>query len=98
MKTYCVYILTSGRNGTLYIGVTSNLSRCLHEHDSEVLHGFTQKYAVKQLVHVEQFSTMYGAMRREKTLKTWLRSWKLQLIEEHNPTWSDLRGYVGDVS
>ena len=86
----CVYILASQRNGTLYIGVTSNLPRRLYEHREELLDGFTQKYTVHLLVYVELHDLMTTALLREKQLKKWRRAWKLRLIEEQNPDWRDL--------
>lgn len=90
MKKYYVYVLSSGKNGTLYVGVTSNLARRMFEHQQDLIPGFTQKYNVKMLVHVEQYSTMYQAITREKKLKEWNRSWKIQLIEQNNLEWNDL--------
>lgn len=85
-----VYILASQRNGTLYIGVTSNLVQRIWQHKNNEVAGFTEKYSVHLLVHVEQFEDMLSAIAREKQLKKWNRAWKLRLIEEHNPTWQDL--------
>ena len=85
-----VYILASQRNGTLYIGVTSNLLERVNQHKSGLYDGFTQKYNVKRLVHFENFPTMIEAITREKQLKKWNRAWKIQLIEENNPLWKDL--------
>ncbi|HBK43118.1 GIY-YIG nuclease family protein [Polynucleobacter sp.] len=90
MKKYYVYILASRRNGTLYIGVTNNLVRRIHEHKEEVVDGFTKKYNVKILVYFEEMSDIAQAIQREKSLKHWNRAWKLRLIEEHNPDWKDL--------
>ncbi len=89
-KQYFVYILASQRNGTLYIGVTSDLRRRVWEHKNKVVHGFTQKYAVDKLVYYEIYEDVENAIHREKRLKKWSRSWKLKLIEETNPRWSDL--------
>jgi putative endonuclease len=86
----CIYILASGRNGTLYIGVTNNIARRAWEHRSEVVEGFTKRYAVHRLVYVEIHSTMPDAILREKQLKKWRRAWKLRLIEQGNPQWRDL--------
>ena len=85
-----VYILASKPRGTLYIGVTSDLPARIAQHRSGEIEGFTKTYAVKMLVHVEEHATMPLAIQREKTLKHWLRQWKLELIETHNPKWSDL--------
>ena len=88
--TYYVYILASRRNGTLYIGVTNHLARRGHEHRSGLVAGFTRRYGVKRLVHVETFDDVRGALQREKNLKHWRRAWKVTLIEENNPDWDDL--------
>jgi putative endonuclease len=94
MRQPCVYILASKRNGTLYVGVTANLARRIHEHRSDVVEGFTQRYSIHRLVHVEFLETMPDAIAREKQLKRWRRAWKLDLIEENNPTWRDLYGEI----
>jgi putative endonuclease len=85
-----VYILASQRNGTLYIGVTSNLLKRAREHRSDVVDGFTRRYGVHSLVYFEVHETMYAAISREKQLKHWRRKYKLQLIESTNPGWRDL--------
>ena len=85
-----VYILASKRNGTLYIGVTSNLRKRIWEHREDIVEGFTKKYAVHRLVYYELFTDMYSAITREKRLKKWNRLWKIRLIEENNPRWDDL--------
>ncbi|MEB0141224.1 GIY-YIG nuclease family protein [Undibacterium sp. CCC2.1] len=90
MKQPAVYILASEQNGTLYIGVTSNLVQRTWQHRDGIVEGFTQRYAVKTLVWYELHSTMKTAITREKALKKWNRSWKLKLIEEKNPQWLDL--------
>jgi len=90
MKTCCVYILASERNGTLYIGVTSNLLKRMWEHKNKSVKGFTEKYTVNKLVYFEQTQDMRSAIQREKQLKKWNRSWKLKLIEKKNPKWNDL--------
>ncbi len=89
-KKYAVYILASSRNGTLYIGVTNNLARRVHEHRSGEGGEFTKKYRVHQLVYYEFFQDVNDALRREKQLKNWKRKWKLALIEKENPEWRDL--------
>ena len=89
-KQPAVYILASKRNGTLYIGVTSNLVKRIWEHRNNIVEGFTQKYGVHQLVWYELHGTMESAIMREKRLKEWKRAWKLKLIEEKNPEWRDL--------
>ncbi|HVY03699.1 MAG TPA: GIY-YIG nuclease family protein [Caulobacterales bacterium] len=85
-----VYIMASARNGTLYIGVTSDLVTRVYLHRTEHTPGFTQKYGCKMLVWWEQFADMPSAIAREKALKKWRRAWKLRLIEERNPDWRDL--------
>ncbi len=85
-----VYILASKPNGTLYIGVTSDLLKRLHEHRSGAVDGFTKKYGVHRLVYYELVGDMLAAIAREKQLKKWNRAWKLELIEENNPQWKDL--------
>ena len=90
-KTYFVYMMASGRNGTLYIGVTNDIGRRAWEHHEGLLKGFTQKYGVKLLVWYEAHQDIHGAIRRETLLKKWKRRWKLELIEKTNPEWRDLR-------
>ncbi|MBK9664173.1 MAG: GIY-YIG nuclease family protein [Nitrosomonas sp.] len=85
-----VYLLASQRNGTLYIGVTSNLIQRIWQHREGLAEGFTKKYRVKTLVWYEQHATMESAIAREKALKKWNRAWKLKLIEQTNPQWRDL--------
>ncbi|MES2497926.1 MAG: GIY-YIG nuclease family protein [Pseudomonadota bacterium] len=91
----CVYILASDRNGTLYIGVTSNLLKRLYEHRSGDVPGFTTRYGVTKLVRFELFEDMLGAIAREKQLKNWHRDWKVNLIEQDNPRWEDLAISLG---
>ncbi|MBX7483022.1 GIY-YIG nuclease family protein [Qipengyuania qiaonensis] len=86
----CVYILASQRNGTLYIGVTSDLVARIQQHRSGAADGFTKKHGVKRLVWFEVHEEMEPAILREKRLKKWNRAWKLRLIEEANPQWRDL--------
>ena len=90
MKHPCVYILASKANGTLYIGVTSDLYGRMAEHKQGLVEGFTKKHGVTRLVYYEMHETMEGAIRREKQLKKWNRLWKLRIIEEVNPEWLDL--------
>jgi putative endonuclease len=85
-----VYILASKRNGTLYIGVTSNLQKRAWEHKNDLVEGFTRRYGVHRLVYFELHEDMISAIRREKQMKKWNRAWKLQLIERQNPRWNDL--------
>ena len=89
-KQPAVYILASRRNGTLYVGVTSNLAKRAWEHRSDLVEGFTKRYGVHSLVHYEQCETMPEAIAREKQIKGWARAWKLRLIEQTNPQWRDL--------
>ena len=90
MNSYYVYILASKRNGTLYIGVTSDLIKRIHEHKNNAVESFTKKYNVHDLVYFEQTEDVESAIKREKQLKAWKRDWKLQLIENSNPGWKDL--------
>jgi putative endonuclease len=89
-KQPCVYILASKRNGTLYVGVTSDLARRVSDHDSGAVAGFTRDYGVRTLVFAEFHDTMEGAILREKRIKKRRRAWKLELIERHNPQWRDI--------
>ena len=95
MKIPCVYILASRRNGTLYVGVTSNLVQRTWRHRNHVFPGFTDRYAVTHLVWYEVHGTMASAIAREKAIKKWNRRWKLQLIERTNPEWTDLSNGLG---
>ena len=90
MKQPCVYILASKRNGTLYVGVTSNLVQRIWQHKNELVEGFTKRYSVRTLVWYEVHESMESAIAREKAIKEWKRAWKLELIEKGNPTWRDL--------
>ena len=89
-KQPAVYILASKRNGTLYIGVTSDLVKRIWEHKNNVVEGFTKRYSVHQLVWYEVHESMESAIEREKRLKGWKRKWKLELIESSNTNWQDL--------
>lgn len=95
MKQPVVYILASKPNGTLYIGVTSDLARRIEAHRSGAVGGFTKKYHVEQLVYFELHDDMLGAIEREKRLKKWNRAWKIELIEKMNPEWRDLSDQAG---
>ena len=86
----CVYILASERNGTLYIGVTSDLVKRIWEHKSDFVEGFTKQHQVHTLVWYEVHENMESAITREKQLKEWKRQWKIELIEKINPYWNDL--------
>ncbi len=90
MKQPCVYMLASGWNGTLYVGVTSDLIKRVCEHKSDVVDGFTKTYGVHDLVWFEQHETMESGILREKAIKEWKRSWKVKAIEAANPLWRDL--------
>lgn len=89
-KQPCVYILASRQNGTLYIGVTSDLIKRIWEHKNGLAEGFTKHYSVHDLVWYEVHDFMESAIKREKAIKEWKRSWKLELIEKENPKWLDL--------
>lgn len=89
-RTYWVYILTNGRLGTFYVGVTNSLDRRIAEHKAKVLPGFTRTYGLDRLVFYRGFGEVGAAIRFEKQLKRWRRAWKIGLIEENNPYWADL--------
>jgi len=89
-KQPCVYMLASRRNGTLYVGVTSDLLKRVWEHKNDVVEGFTKRYGVHSLVWYEPHETMESAIMREKAIKEWKRAWKLDVIEKANPEWKDL--------
>ena len=89
-KQFYVYILASKRNGTLYLGVTSDIVKRVWEHKNGLVEGFTKKYGVKNLVYYEIHEDAQNAIKREKQLKKWRRSWKLELIEQKNSEWRDL--------
>lgn len=93
-KQPAVYILASQRNGTLYIGATSNLVKRTWEHKNNLVEGFTKRYKVHRLVYYELSEDMESAIAREKQLKKWNRAWKLDLIERQNPDWRDLWGEI----
>lgn len=86
----CVYILASAERGTLYVGVTSDLPRRIAQHRQDLVEGFTRKYRIHTLVRYELHATMATAIQREKAIKAWKRSWKLELIESANRDWRDL--------
>lgn len=89
-KKFYVYIVASKRNGTLYIGLTSNLEQRVRQHKTKIYTGFTAKYEVSQLVHFEEYQSFEDAYLREKRMKKWKRAWKINLIEKNNPYWRDL--------
>jgi len=86
----CIYILASKKNGTLYVGVTSDLIKRVWQHKNDLTEGFTKKYAVHELVYYEIHETMESAIAREKNIKAWKRAWKIELIERSNLVWRDL--------
>ena len=90
MKQPTVYILASQRNGTLYIGVTSDLIKRVWQHREGLVDGFTKQHQIKMLVWYEQHETMESAISKEKAMKKWKRQWKLTTIEKNNPSWTDL--------
>jgi putative endonuclease len=90
MRGDWVYILTNRPNGTLYVGVTSDLPRRLHEHREGLVDGFTKRYGLKRLVYAEQHERIESAIQRETTIKHWPRAWKVRLIVAENPDWRDL--------
>jgi len=90
MKSYYIYILANKRNGTIYTGVTSDLIKRIYEHKNDLVEGFTKKYKVHELVYFEETNDVESAIKREKQIKAWKRSWKLELIEKENPSWKDL--------
>lgn len=89
-RIFHVYLMASKRNGTLYIGVTSDLVRRVWEHRTDFTHGFTTRYGVHMLVYYEEHAAAEDAIRREKQIKKWNRQWKSNLIERVNPEWRDL--------
>jgi putative endonuclease len=89
-RQFYVYIMANKRNGTLYIGVTSNLVQRAWQHKEEQVEGFSSKYGVKLLVYFEVHVTAESAISREKQIKKWKRAWKLNLIEQSNPEWKNL--------
>lgn len=89
-SSFYVYILASHRNGTLYIGVTTDLVKRVYQHKKKMFDGFTKKYSIENLVYFEVHENSNSAIIREKQMKKWRRKWKLNLIEKMNPTWKDL--------
>jgi putative endonuclease len=89
-KQPAVYMLVSKRNGTLYIGMTSNLQKRAWEHKNNLIEGFTKRYGIHRLVYYELHQDMMSAITREKQMKKWNRAWKVELIEQLNPEWKDL--------
>ena len=97
MKIPCVYILASKPNGTLYIGVTSNLVQRIWQHKNVFVEGFTKRYRVHRLTWYEVHESMESAILREKAIKKWNRAWKVELIEKNNPTWRDLYDAIDPI-
>ena len=95
-KLPAVYILASGRNGTLYIGVTSDLPKRVWQHRNDLAEGFSKAHRTHSLVYFELHEAMESAILREKQMKKWNRAWKVDLIEERNPYWRDLYGEILD--
>ena len=90
MKQMYVYIMASRKNGTIYIGVTSDLVKRVWQHKNHILEGFTKAYNVDKLVYYEVWQDELASIEREKRLKHWNRNWKRKLIEKDNPEWRDL--------
>ncbi|OPX99207.1 MAG: GIY-YIG nuclease superfamily protein [Syntrophorhabdus sp. PtaU1.Bin002] len=89
-KRFCVYILSNKQNGTLYVGVTSDLVGRVWKHKNRIIKGFTEKYNIDRLVYFEMHDCAESAIIREKQIKKWNRAWKIELIEQTNPAWKDL--------
>jgi putative endonuclease len=97
-RDFWVYILAGKRNGTLYIGMTNDLSRRVHEHRNGQIAGFTARYGLKQRVWYEHYASAVDAIDQEKRMKRWRRRWKLELIERMNPDWRDLYEILNGAS
>jgi putative endonuclease len=95
MKQPCVHLMASKRNGTLYVGVTSNLAQRIWQHKNGLAEGFTKRYHIHMLVWYEVHAIMETAIAREKAIKEWQRAWKVALIEKTNPDWRDLYDELG---
>ena len=95
MKCGWVYILASKRDGTIYIGVTSNIHQRIWQHKQKQVPGFTKTHGVDRLVYHEHFNRITDAIAQEKRLKNWERAWKIELIERENPEWDDLYDELG---
>ena len=96
MRAGYVYIMSNKPLGTLYIGVTSNLTKRVYEHKQNFVDGFTKKYHLHQLVYFECHDDIQNAITREKRVKRWRRKWKIELIESNNPDWEDLFGLISN--
>ena len=94
MKQYFIYILANKTRGTLYVGVTNDLQKRVHEHKNGLVKGYTKRYNVKKLVYFEISRDIKSAIAREKQMKKWYRKWKIELIEKKNPIWNDLYEYL----
>ena len=90
MKEPCAYIMANCRNDTLYVGVMSDLIKRIYQHKNDLVEGFTKRYGVHLLIWFERHETMESAIAREKAIKEWKRSWKIELVEKSNPYWRDL--------
>jgi putative endonuclease len=90
IKQPAIYILASKKNGTLYVGVTSDLVKRIWDHKNDIVKGFTKRYKIHDLVWHELHDNIDAAIEREKNMKEWKRAWKVKLIEENNPQWNDL--------
>jgi putative endonuclease len=88
-RNYYVYIMTN-KSGTLYTGMTNNIEKRVFEHKNKLVPGFTKKYNLNRLIHLETFNDAYSAIAREKVIKGWLRKKKIELIQKDNPDWKDL--------
>jgi putative endonuclease len=97
MRQYYVYIVTNRKRGVLYVGVTNDVQRRVHQYKHKLVRGFPTRYNLTRLVHYETFADAYSAIAREKQIKGWLRSKKIALIEKDNPEWKDLsEGWYDD--
>ena len=97
-ENFYIYILASKRNGTLYVGVSSDLVKRLYQHKNKDVDGFTKKYAVNKLMYYEVYQDARTALYRERCIKEWKREWKVALIEKNNPQWKDLGEEMGIFS
>ena len=95
MRSSYVYMVASKRNGTLYVGLTSDLVRRIWEHKNDVVDGFTKRYGVHTLVWYEAHGSIQDAIQREKNIKDWKRAWKIELIQRSNPLWHDVYQNIG---
>ena len=98
MRVPCVYIMTNRRNGTLYTGVTSDPIRRVAEHKKGAIPGFTRRYHLDRLVYFELYDSMTDAIAREHAIKHWRRAWKLSLVDDANPNWTDLYNEICGIN